>query len=214
MKIRFAIFCAALFWAIPANADEAPGQKAAKTVAEFFAKRKVLEDQAAKEIAALKAAATKALLASHDELMKADRRREAEQVLAQLVLINTEPQDIITNPSSLSNFSGKVGKQVVVLATGQVGGSVWGTDVYTADSSLPGAAVHTGVLRKGETALLLATMVPGRDKYQGTNRNGVKSSDYGKYATSYQLMRIGPVPQPLEPEENKLEKRPNEEDAP
>lgn len=177
-----------------ASADEAPANKARKVVADFLVQRAGIEAKAEKEIAALQTAATKKLLALHDELDKSGKRAEAERVLAQLVLINTQPADILENPGNMTAHTKTVGKQLVVRVTGGNGGTVWGTEAYTADSLLASAAVHAGVVRLGERALVLVTMVPGRKTYQGTPRNGITSNDYGEYATSYQVLRIGPVP--------------------
>ena len=69
-------------------------------------------------------------------------------------------------------------------ATGR--GAVWGTDVYTTDSSICRAAVHAGVIprRGGEV-----TVIPeaGRNAYPGTTRNGFASTNYGRYATSFRF---------------------------
>lgn len=61
-----------------------------------------------------------------------------------------------------------------------VGGSVWGTDVYTQDSSLCGAAVHVGAIPKtGGT--IAAKAGPGCKPFKGTERNGISSSDWSSY---------------------------------
>ena len=66
-------------------------------------------------------------------------------------------------------------------ATGQ--GSVWGTDVYTDDSSLCRAALHAGrVPRAGGPITVIRS--EGRALYAGSSRNGVSSSDYGAYTAS------------------------------
>lgn len=63
-------------------------------------------------------------------------------------------------------------------------GHVWGTDVYTADSSLCRAAVHAGVIEPGG-GRITAYPLPGRGSYDGEERNGVRSQDYGKYDRSF-----------------------------
>jgi hypothetical protein len=62
-------------------------------------------------------------------------------------------------------------------------GSVWGTDVYTDDSSLCAAAVHAGVI-DDEGGLITALRAEGRQVYAGTSRHGIRSSDYGAYQSS------------------------------
>lgn len=58
--------------------------------------------------------------------------------------------------------------------------AVWGTDVYTADSGLCQAALHAGAIPRAGGKVVVERM-PGRDLYAGTERNGVTSSDYGRY---------------------------------
>ncbi|AKU14089.1 putative transmembrane sensor protein [Azoarcus sp. CIB] len=62
-------------------------------------------------------------------------------------------------------------------------GTVWGTDLYTADSSLCRAALHAGAIaRSGGTVTV--DYQPGLEAYAGTRRNGVASHDYGTYPSS------------------------------
>lgn len=67
-------------------------------------------------------------------------------------------------------------------------GSVWGSGTYTDDSDICKAALHAGMLgRKGGRVAI--DILPGLDSYQGTNRNGVSSSDYASWAGSYRFVR-------------------------
>jgi hypothetical protein len=58
------------------------------------------------------------------------------------------------------------------------GHPVWGSDIYTADSSICTAAVHAGLFS-------LAEFRPGRLTYGSTERNGIKSSTFGEYSRSF-----------------------------
>ena len=59
-------------------------------------------------------------------------------------------------------------------------GAVWGTDTYTADSATCRAALHAGMVgRQGGTVTI--EMLPGSERYPGTTRNGVSSSNFGSY---------------------------------
>jgi hypothetical protein len=64
-------------------------------------------------------------------------------------------------------------------------GTVWGSDVYTADSSICTAAVHAGkiTLEKGGTVTIEFT--GGRQTYGATTRNGIASLNYGQYPHSF-----------------------------
>jgi hypothetical protein len=63
-------------------------------------------------------------------------------------------------------------------------GAVWGTDVYTDDSSICLAAVHAGAIgRSGGRVRVLATR--GRASYPGSTRNGVASQAYGRWPNAF-----------------------------
>jgi hypothetical protein len=64
-------------------------------------------------------------------------------------------------------------------------GSVWGTDTYTADSSICNAAAHTGKFSRESGGSVEIELRPGASSYQGTTRNGIKTSDYGPYDLSF-----------------------------
>jgi LCCL domain len=74
--------------------------------------------------------------------------------------------------------------------TGATEGQVWGSDPYTLDSKLGVAAVHQGLLKPGQTAVLRMTVVPPLASYPGTTRNGVTTSDYGQFPHCWRLSAI------------------------
>lgn len=84
----------------------------------------------------------------------------------------------------------RVGTIFEVTITGNAYGNVWGTDIYTADSNVNTAAVHAGVLRHGETGKVRIEVLPGQDRYVGSTRNGVRSSDYGSYPLSFRFLPL------------------------
>ena len=63
--------------------------------------------------------------------------------------------------------------------------AIWGADVYTADSSICTAAVHTGRITFASGGKVTIELRPGQSSYQGTSRNGVKSNGYGTYGRSF-----------------------------
>ena len=69
-------------------------------------------------------------------------------------------------------------------------GQVWGTDIYTRDSIVGAAAVHMGLLKPGQTAVLRRVVEAARPSYPGSARNGVVSSDYGDYPQCWRLSAI------------------------
>lgn len=64
-------------------------------------------------------------------------------------------------------------------------GSVWGTDVYTDDSSVCTAAVHAGRIGLAAGGAVTIQVRPGGASYTGSARNGVTSRDYGAWGGSF-----------------------------
>lgn len=62
--------------------------------------------------------------------------------------------------------------------------SVYGTDVYTADSSVCLAGVHAGVIDLGGGPVTIV-MQAGRDRYVASERHGVHSTAWGAYPKSF-----------------------------
>ncbi|MFC4158181.1 LCCL domain-containing protein [Chitinimonas lacunae] len=93
----------------------------------------------------------------------------------------------LTGVNSTSGYEGKNGLVLYVSLTGTTSGSVWGSGVYTSDSSMAAAAVHSGLLSPGVTDTIKVEVMPGQTKYFGSQSNGVLSKDYGSWSSSYKL---------------------------
>ena len=84
-------------------------------------------------------------------------------------------------------------------------GSTWGTDVYTADSAICRTGIHAGALSPNGGVVTVRLDV-GRPAYRGSMRNGISSSDYGQYGTSYEVLlppgqaQAGPPPAAMPPQ--------------
>ena len=63
--------------------------------------------------------------------------------------------------------------------------TVWGTDIYTIDSSICTAAVHAGKIQMDSGGAVTIELRPGESSYTGSLRNGVKTNDYGTYSRSF-----------------------------
>jgi len=63
--------------------------------------------------------------------------------------------------------------------------TVWGTDIYTLDSSICNAAVHAGKFTSESGGSVTIELRPGEASYKGTTRNGIKTNDYGAYGRSF-----------------------------
>jgi hypothetical protein len=67
-------------------------------------------------------------------------------------------------------------------------GSVWGTGVYTSDSSVCSAALQAGLITLARGGVVTAEIRPGQSAYLGSTRNGVTSESYGAWPQSYVLL--------------------------
>ncbi|HYO45703.1 MAG TPA: LCCL domain-containing protein [Gemmatimonadota bacterium] len=73
-------------------------------------------------------------------------------------------------------------------------GPVWGTDVYTDDSSVCTAAVHAGLITLVSGGAVTIEMRGGESAYRGEPRNGVTSWNYGAWEGSFVFPRPGDAP--------------------
>jgi hypothetical protein len=62
---------------------------------------------------------------------------------------------------------------------------VWGTDVYTADSSVCAAAVHAGRIAFSSGGRVSIVMVDGKSSYTGSTRSGVTTQSWGPYQSAF-----------------------------
>jgi hypothetical protein len=83
-----------------------------------------------------------------------------------------------------------IGATYYFRVLGALEGPVWGTDIYTGDSMLAPAAVHAGVVKDGESAIIKVTVVAPPNAYQGSARNGVTTADFGRYGMAYRVERV------------------------
>ena len=96
----------------------------------------------------------------------------------------------MTAPPSLTGLQANTGQTLVFRVTGASEGPVWGTDVYTDDSSIAAAAVHAGILRPGETGTIMLTVREGFATYAPSSRNGIESASYGEWGRSFTMLRL------------------------
>lgn len=73
-------------------------------------------------------------------------------------------------------------------AGGPTSGRLWGTDLYTDDSSICTAAVHAGVINIAAGGTVTIEIRPGANSYSGVVRNGVASKGYGPYPGSFAIV--------------------------
>jgi len=71
-------------------------------------------------------------------------------------------------------------------------GPVWGTDVYSDDSSICSAAVHAGRIIVGSGGPVLVFVQPGRASYRGSARHGVTSRSRAASPGSFSFSQMLP----------------------
>ncbi len=65
---------------------------------------------------------------------------------------------------------------------------VYGTDVYTDDSSVCTAAVHTGRFTTASGGSVVIEILPDPGGYTGSTRNGITTSNYGAWRGAFRVV--------------------------
>ena len=91
------------------------------------------------------------------------------------------------------DFRGRDGERVATTcpANGQAF-TVWGTDVYTDDSSICTAAVHAGRISFASGGTITIEIRAGQTSYAGSTRSGVTTKDYASWGGSYVIVGATP----------------------
>ena len=97
---------------------------------------------------------------------------------------------VTSTPSTLTGYRNKVGQTFTFTVTGVGSGRIWGGQnlIYTDDSPLAVAAVHSGALRAGETGEVSVEILSGQSSYPSINRNGITSIAFGSWLGSYKIL--------------------------
>jgi hypothetical protein len=65
--------------------------------------------------------------------------------------------------------------------------AIWGTDIYTDDSSVCTAAVHAGLISIAQGGTVTIEMLGGQSSYRGSTRHGVSSRDWSSTPGAYKF---------------------------
>jgi Hsp70 protein/LCCL domain-containing protein len=88
--------------------------------------------------------------------------------------------------TTAQQYAGRVGERITYSCPpGGVAGPVWGTDLYTADSSVCTAAAHAGKIRLSSGGSVVIVMHDGAPQYQGSARNGITTGGWADYPDSF-----------------------------
>src|SRR5262245_12588984 len=117
---------------------------------------------------------------------------EALAIRARVRQLRGDLLGVRPDPGNLSEFTvAEAGRTVLIEVVGRTDGSLWGTDIYTADSRLATAAGHAWAVREGERGLVRVTIVDSAEEtFAGSQRNGVQSFDYANYPVGYRVERV------------------------
>jgi hypothetical protein len=96
-----------------------------------------------------------------------------------------------TDATQADSYRGQNGQRFTIAfpAGGTVSGRLWGTDLYTDDSSIATAAVHAGLISVQNGGTVTIEIRQGAPSYQGSNRNGVTSRDWGPFSGSFVFVK-------------------------
>jgi hypothetical protein len=88
--------------------------------------------------------------------------------------------------SNASEFNGQIGERIGYKCTPDgTAGSVWGTEIYTDDSSVCTAGVHAGLITLEDGGRVVIEIAEGLEEYTGSLENGIESYDYGSWGGSF-----------------------------
>ena len=119
---------------------------------------------------------------------KIDPVPEGNPITHKTLNFTYNPITIIPNNTiDMTSYRGVFNTTFVITITGigNTSGNLWGTDIYTDDSQIAKAAVHSGFIQNGETKTLYIRMFSGLSSYTGTTRNGVVSASFATWSGSY-----------------------------
>jgi hypothetical protein len=96
--------------------------------------------------------------------------------------------------STAQHVRGRNGDQFLFAcpAQGQGIAFVWGTDVYTDDSFVCWAAVHSGHITEEAGGVITIELRPGQSRYEGSLRNGVETRGYPNWHRSFVVVAAEP----------------------
>jgi hypothetical protein len=183
----------------PVAQPPAPEKSAAQMVddevtaiaAEFRTTRDELLKKLTDELLAAQDKFIAQLKALQDKYAKDGKLEEAIRVRDRIRIVQGGLFVALPDPGNLEAYKSQVGNVLFFRVTGATGGEVYGSEIYSSDSDLATAAVHAGVLKFGDTQVVMVKILPAKSSFQGSDRFGITSKDWGMWPGSY---RIDPVP--------------------
>lgn len=160
--------------------DELPDD-AASIVNELNRRAEEIRRRAEDKIDPLREAAIKRLRTLQDRYTRGAKLDEALAIRGQIRKL----LGVMPDPGYLHLNAADIGKSFLLEVKGDVAGSIWGSEVYTADSHLATVAVHAGLLKPGQKGILKVHVLPGQQSYSSSSAHGVTSKAYGPWSVSF-----------------------------
>lgn len=92
----------------------------------------------------------------------------------------------ITWSFTANRYRDRVGEDIPVFCPPDgVANRIWGSDVYSDQSSICTAAVHAGLITLDEGGAIAIRALPGQESYEGTDQNDLSSSRFGQWPGSF-----------------------------
>lgn len=91
--------------------------------------------------------------------------------------------------TNATQFRSRTGQTISVMCPPNgTPSSVWGSDVYSDDSSICTAALHSGRVSLQSGGTVSIQIAPGAPSYAATSRNGVTTSSWGAWSGSFTIV--------------------------
>jgi Ca2+-binding EF-hand superfamily protein len=95
--------------------------------------------------------------------------------------------DAKPDPGNLTEFKDQLGQRMGFRVIGSANGGVWGSGVYTADSTLAVAAVHAGLLKVGERGTVWIRILEPPQAFTGTTAHGITTDSFGLFPGAFRF---------------------------
>ena len=110
-----------------------------------------------------------------------------------LALTSPGPAIQASDTLQADTWLGKDGRVVTLLCPAKLElHTIYGTDIYAADSYVCSAAVHAGKITQTAGGLIAIKLMAGQTAYTGSTRNGVTSLSNGAYGGSFLFVEPPP----------------------
>jgi hypothetical protein len=100
--------------------------------------------------------------------------------------------NIISLPINTENMSNYRGKSdifsIIIKGKKNNNSDIWGTDIYTDNSNIVNAAMHSGIISDKETKKVYIEMLPGQQYYPSLTKNSITSNSYANFNGSYKFI--------------------------